>query len=81
VIKAISNQIRDSISDMSSQLTGLNQDVNTTRQIAEQALNSIEQSESSVDRAYIVGMMGIGIGIAGIILAVLLTRKDSGKRK
>jgi hypothetical protein len=47
---------------------------NTTRQIAEQALNSIEQSEYRADRAYIAGMIGIGTGIAGIILAVFLTR-------
>jgi hypothetical protein len=79
VINAISNQIRDLVSDMSGQLTGLNQDLNTTRQIAEQALNSIEQSESRADRAYTAGMIGIGTGIAGIILAVLFTRKDSVK--
>jgi hypothetical protein len=78
-INAISNEIRDLISDMSSQLTELNQDVNTTRQVAEQDLNSIEESESKADRAYVVGMIGIGTGIAGIILAVLLTRKDSIK--
>ena len=75
-INAISNEIRDLISDMSSQLTELNQDVNTTRQVAEQALNSIEGSESMAGRAYTVGMLGIGTGIAGITLAVLLTRKD-----
>jgi hypothetical protein len=74
-INAISNEIRDLISDMSSQLTELSQDSNTTRQIDEQALNSVEESKPMADRAYIVGMIGIGTGIAGIILAVFLTRK------
>jgi hypothetical protein len=78
-INAISSEIRDLISDISSQLIELNQDVNTTRQVAEQALNSIEESESMAGRAYVVGMIGIGTGIAGIILAVLLTRKSSIK--
>jgi hypothetical protein len=75
-INAISSEIRDLISDISSQYTELNQDVNTTRQVTERALDSIEKSESMAGRAYVVGMIGIGTGIAGIILAVLLKRKE-----
>lgn len=78
-INAISNAVKDLISDVSSQLTESSQDINATRQIAEEALNSLVESESMADRAYVVGMIGIGTGIAGIILAVLLTRKDSIK--
>ena len=42
-----------------------------------QALNSIEGTKSRADRAYVAGMIGIGTGIAGIILALFLTRKES----
>jgi hypothetical protein len=75
VVNAISDQVRESISDTSNQLITLNQDINTTKQIAEQALNSTKKTEFTSDRAYVVGMIGIGMGVAGIILAVLLTRK------
>jgi hypothetical protein len=67
--------VRELISDTSNQLITLNQDINATKQIAEQALNSTKKTEFTSDRAYVVGMIGIGMGVAGIILALLLTRK------
>lgn len=31
---------------------------------------------ASADRAYLVGMVGAGLGVAGIVLAVVLSRKN-----
>lgn len=76
-ISAISAEIRDIITEVSDQLTELREESNATRQAAMQALNSIEGSKSMADRAYVAGMIGIGTGIAGIVLALFLTRKVS----
>ena len=76
-ISTISAEIRDIITEVSDQLTELREESNATRQAAMQALNSIEGSKSMADRAYVAGMIGIGTGIAGIVLALFLTRKVS----
>ena len=45
IINVISDQVRNLISDTSNQLMTLNQHINTTRQIADQALNSTKEKE------------------------------------
>ena len=70
------------MSDMFNQLAEMQAEVNITKQSAGEARESVEASESAADRAYVVGMVGIGTGVAGIVLALFFpTKKDNYKIK
>ena len=72
----ITQQLGTIMSDLSTQIEEI-------RQISENATNNTQQSlqvsqdtKLTADRAYLVGMIGAGMGAAGIIIAVVLSRRN-----
>ena len=82
---ASSNEIsQEVIEQLQTVITGLTAQIDEANVVAEDAKNaslsaneSAEQVRLAADRAYLFGMIGIGVGAAGIAIAVVtLSRKD-----
>jgi hypothetical protein len=64
------------MSDLSTQIDETRQIAENTSNITQQSLQASQDSKIAADRAYLVGMIGVGMGAAGIIIAVTLSRKN-----
>lgn len=82
---ASSNEIsQEVIVQLQTVITGLTAQIDEANVVAEDAKNaslsateSAQESRLAADRAYLFGMIGIGVGAAGIAIAVVaLSRKD-----
>jgi hypothetical protein len=82
---ASSNEIpQEVIEQLQTVITGLTAQIDEVNVVAEDAKNaslsateSAQESRLAADRAYLFGMIGIGVGAAGIAIAVVaLSRKD-----
>jgi hypothetical protein len=51
--------------------TGLNIENNTQK-----SLQAAEDAKASADTAYMMDMIGVGLGAAGIIVAVIMSRRN-----
>lgn len=80
-----SNEIpQQVIEQLQTVITGLTAQVDEANVLAEDARNasqsateSAEELKMAADRAYLFGMIGVGVGVAGIAIAVVaLSRKD-----
>ncbi len=80
-----SNEIpQQVIQQLQTVITGLTAQVDEANILAEEARNasqtsteSAEELKTAADRAYLFGMIGVGVGVAGIAIAVVaLSRKD-----
>ena len=70
-------QLSPLLSDLTRQINSTGDAAIRAEAIAEETRQSLEQLGDSVDRAYVFGMVSVGIGISGIIIgAYALTRNQ-----
>jgi hypothetical protein len=70
-------QLSPLLSDLARQINSSGDTAIRAETIAEETRQSLEQLGDSVDRAYVFGMVSVGIGISGIIIgAYALTRNQ-----
>ena len=70
-------QLSPLLSDLTRQINSTGDAAIRAETIAEETRQSLEQLGDSVDRAYVFGMVSVGIGISGIIIgAYALTRNQ-----
>ena len=73
VSSSVIDQFKTAITDLTSQVD----DAKAAADQAQQAAQSAQSIKASADGAYMFGMIGVGIGVAGIVLAVIaLSRKE-----
>lgn len=65
-------QMQAVISDLTTQIDS----ANTAAQEAKDAATAAAEIKAEADRAYLVGIVGIGVGVAGIAIAVVALRKS-----
>jgi len=73
----ITQQLGTILSDLSTQIDQTRQVAENTANNTQQSFQASQDSKLAADRAYLVGMIGAGMGAAGIIIAVTLSRKNS----
>lgn len=75
---ASSSQLGTIINQLTNDITDAKNTVNSAAQNYEAAAKSIQDQKDAVDRLYMIAMVGIGLGGAGIVIAVVaLTRKGA----
>jgi hypothetical protein len=73
---AFSSQLGTIINQLTSDITDAKNTVNSAAQNYQAAAKSIKDQKDAVDRLYMISMVGIGLGAAGIVIAVIsITRK------
>ena len=68
-------QMRGVITDLTTQVEEAKGSSQDARDAAQSAADSAAGVRASADRAYLVGMVGIGAGIAGIAIAAVALRR------
>lgn len=72
---AIINQLREVISGLTSQVDAANVAAEEAQAAAQTATESAGELKSAADRAYLFGIVGVGVGVAGIIIGVVALSK------
>lgn len=73
----IMDQISGAITDLSTQVDSAQTSADQAQQTAQNASQSAQSIKASADSAYMFATIGVGIGIAGIALAVIaLSRRE-----
>lgn len=71
------NQLQNVIADLATQVDQANLAADDARTAADKATKSSTDLALSADRAYVFGMVGVGVGVAGIVIGVTaLSRKS-----
>lgn len=74
---AISSQLGTIINELTGDIDDAKKSVNTAAQNYDTAAKSFQGMQDSVDRLYLISMTGIGIGSAGVLIAVVaIMRKN-----
>jgi hypothetical protein len=82
VESGIIDQFRSAITDLTSQVDDAKASADQAQQAAQNAAQSAANVKASADGAYIFGMIGVGVGVAGIVLAVIaLSRREKVEGK
>jgi hypothetical protein len=68
-------QMQAVISDLTAQVDAANTAAEEARTAAEAATETTDEIKAEADRAYLIGLVGIGVGIAGIAIAAVALRK------
>ena len=77
VTSGIMDQISGAITDLSTQVDNAQTSADQARQAAQNASQSAQSIKASADGAYMFATIGVGIGVAGIALAVIaLSRRE-----
>jgi len=72
----IGPQLQGIVSNMANQIDSVKNVVGTVAKSNADTLKSVQDVKNAADRSYIIGMVGIGAGIAGIVIAAFsLSRK------
>lgn len=79
--KAIAEQFTTVIADLRSQINNVSSVAEESRKVAQDSTKSSEELRFAADRAYVFGMIGTALGIAGIVIAVVISRRGEGKIK
>jgi hypothetical protein len=70
-------QLQIVITGLTAQVDQANVVAEDARNVSQSATESAEELKMAADRAYLFGMIGVGVGVAGIAIAVVaLSRKD-----
>ena len=82
VESGVIDQFRSAITDLTSQVDDAKASADQAQQAAQNAAQTEANVKASADGAYIFGMIGVGIGVAGIVIAVVaLSRKEKVEGK
>jgi hypothetical protein len=74
---AINSQLGTIINQLTNDITDAKNSVNSAAQNYEAAAKSIQDQKDATDRLYMISMVGIGLGAAGVVIAVVsITRRD-----
>ncbi|MER3407326.1 MAG: hypothetical protein C4292_00420 [Nitrososphaera sp.] len=77
VDSAAMEQFRSAITDLTSQVDAAKASADQAQQAAQSAVQSTAGVKASADGAYLFGMIGVGVGVAGIVIAVIaLSRRE-----
>jgi hypothetical protein len=71
----IASQLGGIINQLTNDINSAKSSADSAAQNAADAQKTVQDAKSSADRAYLVGMTGIGVGIAGIAIAVVAISK------
>lgn len=69
------DQMQAVISDLNAQIDTANTAAEEARTAAQEAAETTEGIKAEADRAYLIGIVGIGVGIAGIAIATVALRR------
>ena len=72
-------QLSPLLSDLTRQINSSGDTAIRAETIAEETRQSLEQLGDSVDRAYVFGMVSVGIGISGIIIGAYALTRNQGR--
>ncbi len=67
----LASQLGGIINQLTNDISSAKSSANAAAQNAADAQKTVQDAKSAADRAYLVGMTGIGVGIAGIAIAVV----------
>jgi hypothetical protein len=77
VTSGIINQVSNAITDLSTQVDDAKASADQAQQTAQNATQSAQSIKVSADGAYMFAMISVGIGVAGIAIAVIaLSRRE-----
>jgi hypothetical protein len=77
VTSGIINQVSSAITDLSTRVDGAQASADQAQQTAQNATQSAQSIKVSADGAYMFAMIAVGIGVAGIAIAVIaLSRRE-----
>jgi hypothetical protein len=72
----IGPQLQGIVSNMANQIDSVKNVIGTVAKSNADTLKSVQDVKNAADRSYLIGMVGIGAGIAGIVIAAFsLSRK------
>ena len=74
---AINSQLGTIVNELTGDINDAKKSVNTAAQNYDAAAKSFQDMKDSVNRLYLIGMTGIGIGSAGVIIAVISIMRKS----
>ncbi len=69
-------QMQQVVSDLNSQIDSANTAAEQARNASQTAAQTATDIKAEADRAYLVGLVGIGVGVAGIAIAAVALRKS-----
>lgn len=69
-------QMQAVISDLNAQIDTANTAADEALSAAEAAAETTAEIKAEADRAYLIGLVGIGVGVAGIAIAAVALRKS-----
>lgn len=72
-------QFQEAIADLSSQIDTAVTSSEEAREAALTATESASELKFAADRAYLFGMVGVGVGIAGIVIGVVALSRSKDK--
>jgi phosphotransferase system glucose/maltose/N-acetylglucosamine-specific IIC component len=71
------DQFRTAITGLTAQIDNATASASKAQQSAQSASQTLQDVKASADRAYMFGMIGVGVGVAGIVIAVIaLSRRE-----
>ena len=70
------DQMRQVITSLTVQVEDANSAAQNASDAATTAAESVSEARGAADRAYMVGLVGIGVGVAGIAIAAVALRKS-----
>lgn len=70
------NQMRQVITSLTVQVEDANSAAQNASDAATSAAESVSDARGAADRAYLVGLVGVGVGVAGIAIAAVALRKS-----
>lgn len=72
----ITEQLSTILSDFSSQIEETRLGIENIENNTQKSLQAAEDAKASADTAYMMGMIGVGFGAAGIIVAVIMSCRN-----
>ncbi|HVX02347.1 MAG TPA: hypothetical protein VHA09_04270 [Nitrososphaera sp.] len=71
------DQMRSVVSDLTTRIDNATTSAQNASNSAQQTAEDVSSLKTQADRSYIVGMAGIGVGVAGIVIAVRALSKGT----
>ncbi len=81
ISSSVIDQFKSAISDLTSQVDSVKASADQAQQSAQNAAQTAQSIKTSADSAYIFGMVGVGVGVAGIVIAVIALSRKGEKVK